>query len=157
MRGTVWIPQFITHSLTLIQTTAGALESPASQLCLVVELSASYDRVTRLPPKNAGAPSGCSGPGRLAIIIWQVRYIQYLLTCQKLQRSMPYNIAKMALPEVGFSAVAILDCSHSPPMAHHDEKMQKNISRLKPMSLKLKSMFFQQISIACYWKSTSNI
>ena len=44
----------------------------------------------------------------LTIIIWQVSYIQYLLACQKSQRSTPYNIVKMAFLESGFSAVTIL-------------------------------------------------
>ena len=65
-------------------------------------------RVTCLPPKNASAPWGGSVSRWLAIIVRQVIYIRYLLACQKLQRSTPYNIVKMSLPEVGFSAVAIL-------------------------------------------------
>ena len=55
-------------------------------------------RVTRLPPKNASAPWGGPSSGWLTIIIWQVSYIQYLLACQKSQRSTPYNIVKNGLP-----------------------------------------------------------
>ena len=55
-------------------------------------------RVTCLLPKNASAPWGGRGSRWLAIIIWQVSYIQYLLACQKSQRSTPYNIVKSGLP-----------------------------------------------------------
>ena len=55
-------------------------------------------RVTCLLPKNASAPWGGSGSWWLAIIIWQVSYIQYLLACQKSERSTPYNIVKSSLP-----------------------------------------------------------
>ena len=55
-------------------------------------------RVTCLPPKNASAPWGGPGSRWLLIIIWQVSYIQYLLACQKSQRSTPYNIVKSGLP-----------------------------------------------------------
>ena len=55
-------------------------------------------RVTCLPPKNASAPWGGPGSRWLTIIIWQVSYIQYLLACQKSQRSTPYNIVKSGLP-----------------------------------------------------------
>ena len=68
----------------------------------------------RLPPKNASAPLGCSGAGWLAIIIWRVRYIQYLLACQKLQRSMAYNMRGYP-PSPSWEAG---DCSHPPLMAH---------------------------------------
>ena len=72
--------------------------SPASQICLVVELPASFDRVTCLPPKNASAPWGGVGSRQLTIIVWQVSYVQYLLACQKSQWSTPYNIVKSGLP-----------------------------------------------------------
>ena len=72
--------------------------SPASQICLVVESPASFDRVTCLPPKNASAPWGGVGSRQLTIIVWQVSYVQYLLACQKSQRSTPYNIVKSGLP-----------------------------------------------------------
>ena len=55
-------------------------------------------RVTCFLPKNASAPWGGRGSRWLAIIIWQVSYIQYLLACQKSQRSTPYNIVKSGLP-----------------------------------------------------------
>ena len=55
-------------------------------------------RVTCLPPKNASAPWGGPGSRWLTIIRWQVSYIQYLLACQKWQRSTPYNIVKYGLP-----------------------------------------------------------
>ena len=55
-------------------------------------------RVTCLPPKNASAPWGSPGSRWLTIIIWQVSYIQYLLECQKSERSTPYNIVKSGLP-----------------------------------------------------------
>ena len=55
-------------------------------------------RVTCLPPKNASAPWGGPGSQWLTIIIRQVNYIQYLIACQKSQRSTPYNIVKSALP-----------------------------------------------------------
>ena len=74
------------------------LMSPASQICLVVESPASFDRVTCLPPKNASAPWGGVGSRQLTIIVWQVSYVQYLLACQKSQRSTPYNIVKSGLP-----------------------------------------------------------
>ena len=54
-------------------------------------------RVTCLPPKNASAPWGGVGSRWLTVIIWQVSYIQYLLACQKSQRSTPYNIVKCGL------------------------------------------------------------
>ena len=72
--------------------------SPASQICLVVESPASFDRVTCLPPKNASAPWGGVGSRQLTIIVWQVSYVQYLLACQNSQRSTPYNIVKSGLP-----------------------------------------------------------
>ena len=55
-------------------------------------------RVTCLPPKNASAPWGGVDSRWLTIIMWQVSYIQYLLACQKSQRSTPYNIVKCGLP-----------------------------------------------------------
>ena len=55
-------------------------------------------RVTCLPPKNASAPWGGPGSRWLHNIIWQVSYIQYLLSCLKSQRSTPYNIVKSGLP-----------------------------------------------------------
>ena len=55
-------------------------------------------RVTCLPPKKASALWGGVGLRWLTIIIWQVSYIQYLLACQKSQRSTPYNIVKCGLP-----------------------------------------------------------
>ena len=64
----------------------------------MVESPASFDRVTCLPPKNASAPWGGVGSRWLTIIVWQVSYVQYLLACQKLQRSTPYNIVKNGLP-----------------------------------------------------------
>ena len=64
----------------------------------MVESPASFDRVTCLPPKNASAPWGGPGSRWLAIIVWQVTYVQYLLACQKSQRSTPYNIVKSGLP-----------------------------------------------------------
>ena len=82
--------------------------SPASQICLVVESPASFDRVTCLPPKNASAPWGGVGSRQLTIIVWQVSYVQYLLACQKSQWSTPYNIVKCGLPWKRVSAVAIL-------------------------------------------------
>ena len=42
------------------------------------------------------------------ITVSQVSPIQYLLACQKSQRSMPCYMVKTASPGVGFSAVAIL-------------------------------------------------
>ena len=60
-------------------------------------LSTRRHRVTRLPPKNASAPSVSPGARWPAIIVSQVRYIQYLLACQQLQRSMPYNMVKSDL------------------------------------------------------------
>ena len=65
---------------------------------LVVESPASFDRVPCLPPKNASAPWGGPGSRWLTIVIWQVSYVQYLLACQKSQRSTPYNIVKSGLP-----------------------------------------------------------
>ena len=64
----------------------------------MVESPASFDRVTCLPPKNASAPWGGPGSRWLTIVIWQVSYVQYLLACQKSQRSTPYNIVKSGLP-----------------------------------------------------------
>ena len=64
----------------------------------MVESPASFDWVTCLPPKNASAPGGGPGSRRLTIIVWQVSYVQYLLACQKSQRSTPYNIVKSGLP-----------------------------------------------------------
>ena len=55
-------------------------------------------RVTCLPPKNASAPWGGPGSRWLAIIIWQISYIRYILACQKSERSTPYNIVKSILP-----------------------------------------------------------
>ena len=55
-------------------------------------------RVTFLPPKNASASWGGPGSRWLTLIKWQVSYIQYLLACQKSQRSTPYNIVKYGLP-----------------------------------------------------------
>ena len=55
-------------------------------------------RVTCLPPKNASAPWRGPGSRWLHIMIWQVSYIQYLLSCLKSQRSTPYNIVKSGLP-----------------------------------------------------------
>ena len=57
-------------------------------------------RSSHLPPaeKNASAPWGGLGWRWLTIIVWQVNYVQYLLACQKLQRSTPYNIAKNGFP-----------------------------------------------------------
>ena len=60
-------------------------------------LSMRRHRVTRLPPKTASGRSGCPGKWWPAIIVWQVRYIQYLLACQKSQRSRPYNMFKSGL------------------------------------------------------------
>ena len=60
-------------------------------------LSMRRHRVTHLPPKNVRAPWGCAGARWSAIIVWQVSYVQYLLACQKLQRSMLYNMAKSYL------------------------------------------------------------
>ena len=64
----------------------------------MVQSPASFGRVTCLPPKNASAPWGGTGSRWLTIIVRQVSYIQYLLACQKSQRSTPYNIVKSALP-----------------------------------------------------------
>ena len=64
----------------------------------ILPLSMWRHRVTWLPPKNASAPWGGAGSRWLIIIIWQVSYIQYLLACQKSQRSTPYNIVKSGLP-----------------------------------------------------------
>ena len=64
----------------------------------MAESPASFDRVTCLPQKNASAPWGGVGSRWLTIIVWQVSYVQYLLACQKLQRSTPYNIVKNGLP-----------------------------------------------------------
>ena len=55
-------------------------------------------RVTCRPPKNARAPWGGPGSWWLTIMIWQVSDIQYLLACQKSQRSTPYNSVKSGLP-----------------------------------------------------------
>ena len=56
-------------------------------------------RSSHLPPaENASAPWGGVGSRWLTIIVWQVSYAQYLLACQELQRSMPYNIVKNGLP-----------------------------------------------------------
>ena len=73
------------------------LMSPASQIRLVVQSPTSSGRVTCLPPKNASAPWGGPGSRWLITIVRQVSYIQYLLTCQKSQRSTPHNIVKSAL------------------------------------------------------------
>ena len=54
-------------------------------------------RVTCLLPKNTSAPWGGPGSRWLTIIVRQVSYIQYLLACQKSQRSTPYNIVKSVL------------------------------------------------------------
>ena len=80
-------------------------------------LSMRGHRVTRLPPKNASAPWGCAGAWWPAIIIWRVRYIQYLLTCQKLQTSMLYNMAKSDLT---WSWVFRRRHLGRPPMAHRE-------------------------------------
>ena len=54
-------------------------------------------RVPCLPPKNASAQWGGPGSRWLTIIVRQISYIQYLLACQKSQRSTPYNIVKSVL------------------------------------------------------------
>ena len=64
----------------------------------MVESPAFFDRVTCLPPKNASDPWGGPGSRWLTIVIWQVSYAQYLLACQKSQRSTPYNLVKSCLP-----------------------------------------------------------
>ena len=54
-------------------------------------------RVTCRPPKNASAPWCGPGSRWLTSVVRQVSYIQYLLACQKSQRSTPYNIVKIVL------------------------------------------------------------
>ena len=102
--------QCITHAhvFTIVKKSICTLKIHASQLYLVVKSPAFFDRVTRLPPKNANAPSGCSGARRLAIIIWKVRYVQYLLAYQRSHWSMPYNMVNSGLIWSRVSAVAIL-------------------------------------------------
>ena len=105
-------------------------------------------RVTCLPPKNASAPWGGPGSRWLIIIIWQVSYIQYLLACQKSQRSTPYNIVKSGLPwkrvfrrrHLGRRVTAVT-CLRWPTVPIHTEMnsvgvrlpVQVNLSRLHQM------------------------
>ena len=54
-------------------------------------------RVTCLSLKNASAPWGQTVARWPPITISRVSYIQYLLACQKSQRSNPYNMVKSGL------------------------------------------------------------
>ena len=59
--------------------------------------SISRHRVTCLSLKNASAPWGQTVARWPLITISRVSYIQYLLACQKSQRSNPYNMIKSGL------------------------------------------------------------
>ena len=55
---------------------------------------ASFDQVTRLPPKNASAPLGYPDARWPAISVLQVSPTQYIFACQIPERSMPCNMVK---------------------------------------------------------------
>ena len=58
---------------------------------------ASFDKVTRLPPKNSSAPPGYPDVRWSNIPVPQVNPIRHMFTCQKPQRSMPCNMVKSGL------------------------------------------------------------
>ena len=89
----LWHLETSSRRLSLSQS-----ESPASHPSVTSLFQKRWrHRVTCLPPKNASASWGGPGSRWLTIIIRQVSYIQYLLACQKSQRSTPYNIVKSGL------------------------------------------------------------
>ena len=75
-------------------------------------------QVTRLPAKNASAPTGCPGEWWPAVIV-QVSHIQTLITCQKSQRSMFYKTKTWPYLKSGFLTSPSWEAvSHLPRMAH---------------------------------------
>ena len=134
---------------------------------------ASFDQVTRLPPKNASAPLGYPDVQWPDIPAPQVSPIRYMFACQKSQRSMP----KAASSGVGFSAVAILGggwlqspASDGPPWLHklqiHDMHhrfiFQPNVwfeyGFINPMYLSLISCCFtEHVTISHKWQMCSSL